>query len=294
MAISDKDLFKRIRRIQIETTHLADDILAGAYKSAFKGKGLEFEELREYQEGDDIRLIDWNKTQNMGHPFVKVFREERDITVMLIVDISSSSRFGSVTDSKSAIIAEIGAIIAFSAIKNNDKVGLVLFSDEVELYVPPRKGTRHVLRIIRELLAFQPKHQGTNLNKALNFVGNVLSRSAVCFVISDFIAPDYTKEMKLMAKKNDLITISVTDPHEINFPDVGLVELRDLETGLNALIDSSEFQFRESLKKKAEDRLEAHRKLMAKINAGYIAIRTDEPYLMPIRKFFKMRGRKRR
>lgn len=294
MALIDKDLFKSIRRIQIETTHLAEDLLAGAYKSAFKGQGVEFEEDREYQQGDDIRLIDWNVTMRMGHPFVKVFREERDITVMLIVDVSSSSRFGSVTESKNEIIAQIGAIIAFSAIKNNDKVGLILFSDEVELYVPARKGTRHVLRIIRELLAFKPKHLGTDLNKALNFLGSVMSRSAVCFIISDFIAPDYEKEMKLMAKKNDLITISVTDPHEVNFPDVGLVELKDLETGVSALIDSSEPEFRKKFKQQAEDRLEAHRKLMQKIGAGYIAIRTDEPYLIPIRKFFKMRGRKRR
>lgn len=294
MALIDKDLFKSIRRIQIETTHLAEDLLAGAYKSAFKGQGIEFEEDREYQQGDDIRLIDWNVTMRMGHPFVKVFREERDITVMLIVDVSSSSRFGSVTESKNEIIAQIGAIIAFSAIKNNDKVGLILFSDEVELYVPARKGTRHVLRIIRELLAFKPKHLGTDLNKALNFLGSVMSRSAVCFIISDFIAPDYEKEMKLMAKKNDLITISVTDPHELNFPDVGLVELKDLETGVSELIDSSEPEFRKKFKQQAEDRLEAHRKLMQKIGAGYIAIRTDEPYLIPIRKFFKMRGRKRR
>lgn len=294
MTSIDNDLFKKIRRIQIETTHLADDILAGAYKSAFKGQGIEFEEDREYQQGDDIRLIDWNVTLRMGHPYVKVFREERDITVMLIVDVSSSSRFGSVSESKNEIIAEIGAIIAFSAIKNNDKVGLILFSEDIELYVPPRKGTRHVLRIIRELLAFQPKKVGTDLNKALNFLGSVMSRSSVCFVISDFIADDYAREMTLMAKKNDLITISVTDPHEVRFPNVGLVELRDLETGLTQLIDSSQSSFQENYQKQAEERLAAHRKLMNKIGAGYIAIRTDEPYLSPIRHFFKMRGRKRR
>lgn len=294
MALNKADLFKSIRRIQIETAHLATGLLAGAYKSAFKGQGIEFEEHREYQEGDDIRFIDWNKSLRMGNPYVKVFREERDITVMLIVDVSASSLFGSVKEPKNEIIAQIGGLIAFSAIKNNDKVGLVLFSSEVELYVPPRKGTRHVLRIIRELLAFQPKHLGTDLNKALNFVGGVLSRSAICFVISDFLTQDYTREITLMAKKNDLITISVTDPHELDFPNVGLVELRDLETGISALIDSSEKNFRENFKKKADERLKKHRKLMAKIGAGFIDIRTNEPYLGPIRKFFKMRGNARR
>lgn len=294
MALLQKDLLKTIQRIQIETGHLAEDLLAGSYKSAFKGQGIEFEEDREYQEGDDVRLIDWNVTTRMGKPFVKVFREEREITVMLVVDISPSSLYGSGAVSKREIITQIGALLAFSAIKNNDKVGLLLFTDQVELYVPARKGSRHVLRIIRELLAFEPKGKGTNLNQALHYLGNVIGRSMICFIISDFNTSDATKEMTLMAKKHDLISISVTDPQEINFPDVGLINLQDLETGETLVVDTSSKQVRELLRKRTTERLTAHAKLMRKIGAGNIDIMTDQPYVTAIRKFFKTRSKQRR
>ncbi len=289
-----KDLFKTIQRIQIQTGHLVENILAGAYKSAFKGQGIEFEEDREYQEGDDIRHIDWNVTQRMNHPYVKVFREERDLTVMLIVDVSSSSRFGSIDRTKSEIIAEIGAVIAFSAIKNLDRIGLLLFTDRVELYIPPRKGTRHVLRIIRELLAFEPEGQGTNINAALEFVGNILTRPGVCFLISDFISPDYSHAVTLTAQKHDLVTIGISDPHEMDFPGLGLIEMRDLESGEVRLIDTSDERVRKKLQQSSQERMLKHKQLMDKLGAGFIPIRTDQSIIPPIRKFFKLRGTKRR
>lgn len=288
------DIFRKIQRIQIQTTHLANDILAGAYRSAFKGKGMEFEEVREYQPGDDIRSIDWNVTARMRNPYVKSYREERDITVMLIVDISASSRFGSTNKTKAELIAEIGGVIAFSAIKNNDRVGLILFSDTVEKYVPPKKGTRHVMRVIRELLLHKPEHKGTNIGNALSFLGKVQAQSGVCFLISDFISPDYAHEAALMAKKHDFITIGITDPDERAFPKMGLISLRDLETGKSRVIDSSNQPTQDLFKQSAADRLSAHQRLMNKIGAGFIDLRTDKPYIPAMKKFFKIRGKQRR
>ena len=290
---SPNEVFKKIRRIQIQTTHLANDLLAGAYRSAFKGKGMEFEEVREYQPGDDIRTIDWNVTARMQHPYVKNFREERDITVMLVVDISSSSRFGS-HKLKSELTAEIGAVIAFSAIKNNDRIGLILFSDVVEKYIPPRKGTRHVMRLIRELLLNEPSHRKTNIAVALDFLGSVVAKSGVCFLISDFISPSYAHEVALIAKKHDLITIGITDPYELAFPKVGLISLQDLETGETQIIDSSDETTQETFKKNAAERLRTHQRLMNKIGAGFIDLRTNQPYMPAIKKFFKIRGKQRR
>lgn len=290
---SSAEVFKKIRRIQIQTTHLANDLLAGAYRSAFKGKGMEFEEVREYQPGDDVRTIDWNVTARMRHPYVKNFREERDITVMLVVDISASSRFGSYK-LKSELIAEIGAVIAFSAIKNNDRIGLILFSDVVEKYIPPRKGTRHVMRLIRELLLNEPSHRKTNIAVALDFLGSVVPKSGVCFLISDFISPSYAHEAALTAKKHDFITIGITDPYELAFPKTGLIGLQDLETGETQTIDSSDETTQETFKKNAAERLGTHQRLMNKIGAGFIDLRTNQPYLPAIKKFFKIRGKQRR
>lgn len=294
MANISTDLFKKIQRIQIQTRKLANDILAGAYRSAFKGKGMEFEEVREYQAGDEIRCIDWNVTARMGHPYIKSFREEREISVILVVDVSSSSMFGSTGLLKSEIIAEIGAVIAFSAIKNNDKIGLILFSDIIEKYLPPKKGLRHVLRVIRELLVFKPKSRGTNLSHALSFLGKVQAKSGVCFLISDFLCSDYSHEIALIAQKHDLISICVSDPYELGFPTMNLMNLTDLETGQSYVLDSSSATLQNNFTKVATVRLKEHESLMKQAGADFIDIRTDQPYLSALRKFFKIRERKRR
>ena len=289
-----QNLYKKIRRIQILSTQLATDVLAGAYRSAFKGLGMEFEEVREYQPGDDIRSIDWNVTARMSHPYIKKFREERELTVILVVDVSASLRFGSRDQLKSEVIAEIGAALAFSAIKNQDKVGLILFSDIIEKYVPPGKGVRHVLRIIRELLAFQPKQRGSNLKGALAFLGGVQRKAGICFVLSDFLCSDYAREAALIAQKHDLISICLTDPYEETFPKIPLVALTDLETQENRLIDTSSDQIQNQYSEKASLRIKKNKQLMHRLNSGFIEVRTDKSYMLALRKFFKLRERGRR
>ena len=232
-------------------------------------------------------------TARMNHPYVKNFREERELTVILIVDISASCRFGSTNRLKKEIIAEISALFAFSAIKNNDKVGLILFSDTVEKYLPPKKGVKHVLRVIRELLFFESKGKGSNIKEALSFFGKIQHRSAVCFLLSDFICPDYSWEASLLAKRHDLISIAVTDPCEIKFPALNLVNLSDLETGEIRTIDTSSPEVQTQFQEMATQRLTFHRDLMTRIGAGFIDIRTNQSYLPPLRKFFKMREKKR-
>lgn len=292
MTTISKDLIKTIRHIQIITTQLARDVFAGAYRSAFKGKGMEFEEDREYQAGDEVRNIDWNVTARMNHPFVKNFREERDLTVLLVVDVSASSRFGSRDQFKSELIAELSAVLAFSAIKNNDRVGLLLFSEIVETFIPPRKGIRHILRIIRELLAFKPKQQGSNLKEALSFLGKLHSQAGICFVVSDFICPDFNREAALVAHRYDLIAICVTDPHEIAFPAIGLANIKDLETGKLSIIDTNSNAVRDHFQKVSEERIAKVKHLMQKIGAGFIDIRTDQSYIKALKKFFKLRERR--
>jgi uncharacterized protein (DUF58 family) len=292
MHITKEELFSSIRRIQILTTHLAEDILAGAYHSAFKGRGIEFEEVREYEPGDEIRSIDWNVTARMDRPYVKNFREERELTILLMIDVSYSSRFGSTKQLKNEFIAELGALLAFSAIKNNDKVGLLLFSEEVEKYIPPKKGLRHVLRLIREILYFQPKHKGTNIASALSFLGQVHRRKSVCFLLSDFLCGVFDHELSLMAKKHDLIGMNLIDPYEERFPSIGLVHLEDLETTEQLFVDTSfrpgKTQFEEGVEKR-HDHL---KNLFAKVGASLIEIRTDQSYLVALKKFFKIRGKK--
>lgn len=287
----ETQLFKKIRRIQIQTTHLAEDVLAGAYRSAFKGKGMEFEEVREYQPGDEVRHIDWNVTARMNHPFVKNFKEEREITVMLLVDISASSRFGSQNTLKNTLMAEIGAVLAFSAIKNQDRVGLILFSDQVELYLAPKKGLRHVLRVVRELLVFSPKHPKTDLNAALAFLGNVQQRSSICFLISDFLANGYEHQAKLIAKEHDLISVCVRDPNEENFPQLGLLQMQDLETGQNSIVDTNKDTL--FFRNLAQKGIEKTKRMMSSIGVDFIEIQTNQPYIPVLKNFFKIRGRKR-
>ena len=295
MANTNADLYKKIRRIEIQTSQLVNDILAGAYRSAFKGRGMEFEEVREYLPGDDIRSIDWNVTARMDRPYVKSYREERDLTVLLLVDVSASTRYGSSEAFKSDLIAEISAVLAFSAIKNNDKIGMILFSDQIEKYIPPNKGSRHVLRMVREVLAFKPKGNRTDLEVALRFLGQVQRRTAICFLLTDFMCPDnYSHELILTAKRHDLIALTFLDPHEMKFPRFGLINLTALETGESFLVDSSGPAFQEQFINQAKVRETLYRSLLVKSGASLVQIKTDEPYIAPLRKFFKMRAGKRR
>ena len=289
MPKTSSDIFKKIRKIQMHATKLANEILAGPWHSAFKGQGMEFEEVREYQPGDDIRNIDWNVTARMNKPFIKIFKEERELTVFIVVDISASSFFGSLTETKREIIASLGASLAFSAIKNSDKVGLILFSEEVEKYLTPKKGTRHVLRVIRELLAEKPKKEKTNINNALSFLGKVQSRRAICFFISDFLADFDPHLMSIIAKHHDLISICISDPYEMDFPKMDLVNLCDLESGETFLIDSQDENAKNKFKQAAQKRIENLEKQFKKIGASFIHIKTDEPYITPIQKFFNLR-----
>ncbi|MGZ3633704.1 MAG: DUF58 domain-containing protein [Parachlamydiaceae bacterium] len=292
MALIDDTLYKTMRKIQIETTHLAEGLFAGMYRSAFKGKGIEFEDVREFQTGDEIRSVDWNVTAKMGYPYVKNFREERELTVMLIVDVSSSTRFGSANASKSKLIAEIGALIAFSAVKNNDRVGLLMFSDRVEQFLAPKKGTRHVLRIIRDLLVTPQPNKKTDLSKALAYFGKVQRKSSICFVISDFMCPDCSHELTLLSKKHDLIVVSVIDPYEMTFPNVNLAQLVDLETGNQQMIDTGSPARQQAFVESSEKHLKELKTLMGKIGGGFIDIRTDRPYFKEIERFFQTRGRR--
>jgi uncharacterized protein (DUF58 family) len=293
MTTVSPELFKHIRRIQIRTQKLVNELFAGAYRSTFKGMGIEFEEVREYQPGDDTRSIDWNVTARMNRPYIKNFREERELTVMLVVDVSASSRFGSVNRSKSELIAELGAVLALSASHNNDKIGLILFSDQIEKYIPPRKGVRHVLRILRELLAFKPHSRGTDLKMALTFLGKVQRRTGICFLISDFICSDYSQSIKLTLRRYDLISIAISDPYELSLPSLALTQLIDLETGASALLDLSDQKLLDYFKLKAAERIHGVKRLIESLGGGFISLRTDESYSDALRHYFLTRKVKR-
>lgn len=289
---ASKEAFQSIRSIQIRATRNVNDLFAGIYRSVFKGRGLEFEDVREYQPGDEIRSIDWNVTARMQNAYVKNFKEERELTVMLVVDVSASSQFGHASRLKSQLIAEIGALLAFSAIKNQDKVGLLLFSDQIELYLRPKKGTRHVLRVIRELLYFQPQHLGTDLQKALAFLGRVQRHQTICFLISDFLTENFSHELRLTAKRHETIAIRVYDQYENQFPKLGLAALRDLESNSSAYVDSSDPLTRTKFQEKAELNHTQLQQLIHRAGADLISIRTDESYEKTLQHFFIKRGRK--
>lgn len=294
MTAISPELFKRIRRIQIYTSHIVDTWLSGMYRSIFKGKGIEFEEVRAFTEGDDVRSVDWNVTARMNHPYIKIFREERELTVMLVVDVSASSRFGSVNRKKSELMAEVAAVLAFSAIKNQDKVGVILFSNEIEKYIPPKKGVRHVLRVIREVLAFEPAKKGTDITQALSFLNKVQNKATVSFLISDFMtAQDATKAVKVTAKRHDLLAIGVRDPHEVSFPPLGLLHMRDLESSEEALVDTSNQSVQEHFISSFETRDKFWRSLMRKAGSDFLELRTNEPYSAALRKYFENRGKRK-
>lgn len=286
------EILKKIKNIHIRTTHLVNAVMAGEYESAFKGRGMEFEEVREYQPGDDIRSIDWNVTARMGAPFVKIYREERELTVMLLVDVSFSGRFGTVNRFKNELSAEIAAVLAYLAIRNNDKVGLLIFSDRVEKFLPPKKGKSYVWRVIREVLSYTPKHKGTDIGVALDFLNRVLNRKAICFLISDFLTAGYERSLKITNKEHDMIAITVTDPKETELPEVGLVEIEDAETGENILIDTGDYMFRKGFDFLVKSELAQRENLFKSINLDSINIRTDTSYIHPIIKFFKMREKR--
>jgi len=292
MAVLPKELIRKIRRIQIYTARTVNDVLAGQYRSVFKGRGMEFAEVREYQVGDDVRLIDWNVTARMGRPYVKQFSEEREMTVMLLVDVSGSGRFGSVEQTKNEIAAEIAALIAFSAIRNNDKVGLIMFTDRVEKFVAPKKGRSHVLRVIREILYFQPEGKRTDIAVAIEYLMRVTSRRAVVFLISDFIASDYEKRLRVTNLRHDVIALSVTDPREMRLPSVGLIHLEDPETGDLVLLNTHSTKLRSQYERMIKKRLSERARTFRSMNVDCVEISTDSSYVEPLVKFFRMRERR--
>ncbi len=287
-----KELFKKIRQIEIRTRGLVHDVFGGEYHSAFKGQGIEFSEVRPYQVGDDIRSIDWNVSARTGETFVKIFEEEREQTLMLLVDVSGSEDFGSRGKFKREVAAEICAVVAFSAIQNNDKVGLMLFSDRVERFVPPKKGRRHVLRLIRDLFAHAPQSQGTDLSVALNQVLHVLRRRSIVLVISDFMDAGYERPLRAVARRHDTVAIHLQDPREVELPAVGLVDLTDPETGVTVLFDTGSGAARRAFSSQALQRREQTAALLRSLRVDRIPIRTDESYVEPMIRFFRQRNRK--
>ena len=289
-----KEILKKVRRIQIRTSHMVNDTLAGQYQSVFKGQGMEFDEVREYQPGDEIRSIDWNVTARTGHPYVKKFVEERELTVMLMLDASSSTQFGSVNQFKSELAAELCAVLAFSAIKNNDKVGLIIFTDSVEKFIPPKKGRRHVLRVIREALYFKPKHKGTDIPKALEYLNKITTRRTVIFLVSDFLTSDFEKPLRIANKRHDVIALVINDPREAELPAVGIIELVDAETGLRIAVDTSQEKTRKEFKKINKIQALKQRDLFRSANVDAVNISTGVPYMEPLLKFFRIRERRLR
>jgi len=289
-----REVIRQIRRLHIRARRAVEDLVGGEYHSVFKGMGIAFEEVREYQPGDDIRSIDWNVTARMGHPFIKRFIEERELTVMLVVDASGSQQFGTQLQQKREVIAELAAVLAFSAISNNDKVGLISFTDRVECFVPPRKGSRHVLRLIRDILFFQPTHRGTALTAALDFLHRIIHRRAIVFLLSDFLDKNFERAFKRTARNHDLIAIRIADPREQSLPEAGLVELEDAESGQRLLLDTSSVRVRKAYAEAAAQRRDALQQLARSCRADLIEVSTDGSHLDALVHFFRLRERRLR
>lgn len=293
-----KELLDKVRRIEITTSRLVTDVFAGQYHSVFKGRGMEFDEVREYQYGDDIRSIDWNVTARTGKAHIKKFVEERELTVMIMVDASRSCQFATVNQLKSKLAAEIAAILAFSAVRNNDKVGLIIFTDEVELFIPPRKGKSHVLRVIREVLYFKPKGRGTDLKKALDYLNHIMPRKTVTFVLSDFFdqennaEPVFKKAMSIANRRHDIIAITLNDQRETELTDCGLLELEDAETEVRVIVDSGDPRVREKYHKEAQNRLSQRSRMFRMIGIDHIDVQTHVPYEQSLIAFFLQRKRR--
>lgn len=286
------ELLKTIKKIQVKTNHMVNDIMAGEYVSAFKGRGMEFSEVREYQPGDDVRLIDWNVTARMNQPFIKEFIEERELTLMLLVDVSSSGSFGSDQKFKNEIAAEVASIIAFAAIKNNDKIGLIIFSDKIEHHIPPKKGKAHIWNIIRTILSFKPEGKGTNLALPLEYLLKIQKKKATTFLISDFQDTNYEQQLKLANQKFDLIAINIIDPREETLPDVGMVFLEDLETGKTLLVNTHDSQMLKEHQKRCSQKKQDRKKFFNSIGIDTIEIFTNKSLTDPIIKYFKFREKK--
>lgn len=287
-----KELLKQVKQIEIRTRGIVNDVFSGEYHSVFKGRGMEFSEVREYYFGDDIRNIDWNVTARFGHPYIKIFEEERELTVMLLVDMSGSLLFGSVEKTKQQIAAELSAILAFSALKNNDKVGLILFTDKIEKFVPPRKGKSHSLRIIREVLSFEPKGKATNLRQALEYFNHTIKKKAIVFLISDYIDGGYDKILRIVGKKHDLIGIVLRDPREKSLIKAGLIKFLDAETGEIRFLDTSDKAVGKSIADENKRWMEYRKQLFLSSRLDSIDIETSGSYIKPLIDFFKLREKR--
>ncbi len=283
------DILKRVRKIEIKTRGLSNQVFAGEYHSAFKGRGIAFSEVREYQYGDEVRTIDWNVTARFNHPYVKVFEEERELTVMLLIDVSGSREFGSVNLLKKNVITEISAVLSFSAIQNNDKIGVIFFTDRVEKFIPPQKGRKHILRIIRELIDFTPESRKTDLTEPLRYLTNALKKRCIAFVISDFIAPDFEEAIRIANNKHDVVALKIYDKRESEIPAIGLVKMKDSETGKDLWIDSSNRATRKMYHRWWEEKEARIFEVFSKCGIDNTAVRTDEDYVKPLLNLFKQR-----
>lgn len=288
-----KDLLKKVRKIEIKSRGLSNQIFSGEYQSAFKGRGMAFSEVREYQMGDEIRTIDWNVTARFNHPYVKVFDEEREMTVMLLVDVSASKNFGTQTQQKQELATELCAVLAFSAIQNNDKVGVLFFSDQVEKFIPPKKGRSHILMIIRELIDFKPKHRGTNVAEALRYFTSVIKKRCTAFLLSDFMSGTFENEIKIANRKHDLIALRLFDLHEEEFPDLGLIPIKDEESGQLEWINTSDKQVRHAFKTAALERNGRLEDLFRRSGVDFTKIGTHQSYIKPLMTLFKKREARR-
>lgn len=299
--VQTREIFEKVRQIEIRTNRLARDTFAGQYHSVFKGRGMDFDEVREYVPGDEIRTIDWNVTARTGRPFVKKYTEERELTLLLLVDLSASGHFGSRLSTKRERAAEVASVLAFSAIRNNDKVGLILFTDEIEQYLPPKKGRRHVLRVVREILFFEPKRRGTNLVRVLRFAHQVVRRQAVAFLLSDFLGPspeegskgELRRALELVHRRHDLVAMVVSDHRESELPRIGRVTLEDAETGEQIEVDTSDEEVRDRFRHQTEERREDLRQTLRATGIDTLEIDSDRPYLAPLRRFFRTRAARR-
>ncbi|WP_419940580.1 DUF58 domain-containing protein [Candidatus Palauibacter sp.] len=287
-----REILRKVRRIEITTRGLVDQVFSGEYHSVFKGRGINFAEVREYDYGDDIRTIDWNVTARTGTPHVKIFEEERELTVMLLVDVSASGNFGTRERMKGDLAVEVCSLLAFSAIKNNDKVGLIIFSDRVEKFVPPRKGRRHVLRVLREMLYHEPEGRTTDLAAALEYLSRIIRRRAVVFVVSDFVSKPFEKALGVAGRRHDLIALRVRDRREAELPPIGLMELEDAETGEQLIVDTSDREFRAALATRGTEELASQNRTFRRSKVDVVDLSPGRPYLRPLMRFFEERGRR--
>jgi uncharacterized protein (DUF58 family) len=288
--LEQKELLKKVRKLEIKSRGLSSQLFSGQYHSAFKGRGMSFSEVREYQPGDDVRTIDWNVSARLNHTYVKVYEEERELTIMLVVDVSGSNDFGTQVQMKRDLVTELCAVLSFSAMQNNDKIGVIFFSDQIEKYIPPKKGKSHVLRIIRELIDFQPQHHKTDISQALKFLTNVIRKRCTAFVLSDFFASDYENALKLANKKHDVVALRVTDPREQTIPDVGLMKVKDAETGESMWVDTSDRSVRKAFEMHAKKLEDQSKLVFSRAGVDAAVLQTDRSYIQPLSNLFKRRG----